>query len=75
MKKVKDITTKKNEKLLNIGRITIIKSEGGINMEWLYGLGALFFGGGSLLFYVQQLFIISLISLSIAILLVYLLEL
>ena len=43
-------------------------------MDWLYGLGALLLGGTSILFYVEQIFIISLITFVLAILFVYLFE-
>jgi len=46
----------------------------GIIMDWLYGLGALLLGGTSILFYVEQIFIISLITFVLAILFVYLFE-
>ena len=44
------------------------------NMEWLYGIGALFFGGSSLLLFFQQVFLMSLGFFMVAVILAYMLE-
>lgn len=45
-----------------------------INMNWLYGFGALIFGGNTLLLFFESFFTLALLSFTFAVLLAYIFE-
>ena len=62
------------ERFLNKEVLIKIKRGRGFKMDWLYVLGGMLFGSGSLYFFVQQAFIVALLSFVIALVLVYYFE-